>query len=258
MEMTGGIGADAALECVGTAQAMATAFAPARPGSTVGMVGVPHGDVPVAQAFFRNVGWQGGHGTSPYLHSELLDEVLDGSIKFMSYLTTRLTWATWPTLTPPWTSAGPSSPSFGWMPLWSGFEPAMSSARSRAARRNCGLGLAARMDHCGLSQPCGSSSPGMTCTSGPQAAEDGHGPCRGRQPGGPGVEQEESTLRSSSRPQRPDGAFITGSDLPHDGGVTAFLLLGELRARVMAGRAPTPSTAVKVRRRRTLWTSLVT
>ena len=69
MEMTHGIGADASLECVGTAQAIATAFALARPGSTVGMVGVPHGDVPVAQAFFRNVGWRGGPGTSPHLHS---------------------------------------------------------------------------------------------------------------------------------------------------------------------------------------------
>src|SRR5271165_2326573 len=55
MDMTNGIGADASLECVGTAQSIATAFAIARPGSTVGMVGVPHGDVPVAQAFFRNV-----------------------------------------------------------------------------------------------------------------------------------------------------------------------------------------------------------
>ena len=80
MEMTGGIGADAALECVGTAQAMATAFAIARPGSTVGMVGVPHGDVPVAQAFFRNVGWQGGPAPARIYIPELLDEVLDGSI----------------------------------------------------------------------------------------------------------------------------------------------------------------------------------
>jgi threonine dehydrogenase-like Zn-dependent dehydrogenase len=40
LELTGGIGADAALECVGTAQSIATAFAVARPGSTVGIVGV--------------------------------------------------------------------------------------------------------------------------------------------------------------------------------------------------------------------------
>ena len=42
-EITGGVGADAVLECVGTDAAMRTAFAVARPGSTVGFVGVPHG-----------------------------------------------------------------------------------------------------------------------------------------------------------------------------------------------------------------------
>jgi threonine dehydrogenase-like Zn-dependent dehydrogenase len=40
LDLTGGIGADAALERVGTAQSIATAFAVARPGSTVGIVGV--------------------------------------------------------------------------------------------------------------------------------------------------------------------------------------------------------------------------
>src|SRR6266480_911045 len=40
MAMTDGVGVDAALECVGTNQSMATAFAIARPGSTVGAVGV--------------------------------------------------------------------------------------------------------------------------------------------------------------------------------------------------------------------------
>ena len=42
LEMTDGVGVDAALECVGTGQAVSTAFAIARPGSTVGIVGVPH------------------------------------------------------------------------------------------------------------------------------------------------------------------------------------------------------------------------
>jgi len=78
--MTNGIGADASLECVGTAQAIATAFALARPGSTVGMVGIPHGDVPVAQAFFRNVGWRGGPTPARIYIPELLDEVLEGTI----------------------------------------------------------------------------------------------------------------------------------------------------------------------------------
>ena len=61
LELTGGIGVDAALECVGTGQAMATAFAVARPGATVGYVGVPHGvEVPIGTMFSRNVALRGG------------------------------------------------------------------------------------------------------------------------------------------------------------------------------------------------------
>src|SRR3954463_10471153 len=60
-EMTAGVGVDAALECVGTDQAMKTALRIARPGSTVGYVGVPHGvELPVPTLFFGNVGVQGG------------------------------------------------------------------------------------------------------------------------------------------------------------------------------------------------------
>jgi threonine dehydrogenase-like Zn-dependent dehydrogenase len=80
MDLTGGIGADASLECAGTPQAIATAFAIARPGSTVGMVGAPHGDVPTAQTFFRNVGWQGGPAPARIYIPELLDDVLSGTI----------------------------------------------------------------------------------------------------------------------------------------------------------------------------------
>jgi threonine dehydrogenase-like Zn-dependent dehydrogenase len=40
LDLTDGIGVDAACECVGTGQAMSTAFAVARPGATVGFVGV--------------------------------------------------------------------------------------------------------------------------------------------------------------------------------------------------------------------------
>jgi len=80
MDLTNGIGADASLECAGTAQAIATAFAIARPGSTVGMVGVPHGEVPVPQAFFRNVGWRGGPAPARVYIPELLTDVLSGAI----------------------------------------------------------------------------------------------------------------------------------------------------------------------------------
>ena len=60
-ELTDGVGADAVLECVGTAQAMETAISIARPGSMVGYVGVPHGvELPIGDLFFRNVGIRGG------------------------------------------------------------------------------------------------------------------------------------------------------------------------------------------------------
>src|SRR5919199_3264523 len=41
LELTDGVGVDAVLECVGTGQAMATAFEVARPGAVVGFVGIP-------------------------------------------------------------------------------------------------------------------------------------------------------------------------------------------------------------------------
>lgn len=80
LTLTGGIGADAALECVGTAQSIATAAAIARPGSVVGIVGVPHGQVPFTQAFFRNVGWRGGPAPARLYIPDLLGDVLNGTI----------------------------------------------------------------------------------------------------------------------------------------------------------------------------------
>jgi threonine dehydrogenase-like Zn-dependent dehydrogenase len=79
--MTGGIGVDAALECVGTNDSMATAMAIARPGSTVGYVGVPHGiELSVPDIFYRNVGIQGGPAPVRAYIPELLEDVLAGRI----------------------------------------------------------------------------------------------------------------------------------------------------------------------------------
>ncbi len=64
LELTDGVGVDAALECVGTQQSIDTTGAIARPGSTIGMVGVPHGEVPFNDTFFRNVAWAGGPAPS--------------------------------------------------------------------------------------------------------------------------------------------------------------------------------------------------
>ncbi len=81
MKLTDGVGVDASLECVGTNEAMQTALAIARPGSTVGYVGVPHGvEVPVVDIFFRNVGMRGGPAPVRAYIPELLGDVLDGRI----------------------------------------------------------------------------------------------------------------------------------------------------------------------------------
>jgi threonine dehydrogenase-like Zn-dependent dehydrogenase len=81
LELTDGVGVDAALECVGTGQAMETAIAIARPGSTVGFVGVPHGvELPVQTMFFRNIGLRGGGAPVRAYIPELLDDVLEGRI----------------------------------------------------------------------------------------------------------------------------------------------------------------------------------
>ncbi|HEX5988291.1 MAG TPA: zinc-dependent alcohol dehydrogenase family protein [Nocardioides sp.] len=81
LELTDGVGADSVLECVGTDGAMQTAFKIARPGSTVGFVGVPHGvDLPVRRMFGRNVGLAGGMAPVRTYLPELLDLVTGGQI----------------------------------------------------------------------------------------------------------------------------------------------------------------------------------
>lgn len=79
--LTDGVGADAVAECVGTADSFATAIAIARPGSTVGYVGVPHGvEVPIDSLFYRNVGIKGGSAPVRQYLPELLENVLTGRI----------------------------------------------------------------------------------------------------------------------------------------------------------------------------------
>jgi threonine dehydrogenase-like Zn-dependent dehydrogenase len=81
MELTDGVGADSVLECVGTDQSMKTAFRIARPGSSVGFVGAPHGvELPVRQMFVRNVGLSGGMAPVRTYLPDLLERVLDGRI----------------------------------------------------------------------------------------------------------------------------------------------------------------------------------
>ncbi|TCM46052.1 zinc-dependent alcohol dehydrogenase family protein [Kribbella sp. VKM Ac-2568] len=81
MELTDGVGADAVLECVGTNQSFETAFAVARPGATVGFVGVPHGvEVPIGRMFSRNVGLAGGVAPARAYLPDLMADVLSGEI----------------------------------------------------------------------------------------------------------------------------------------------------------------------------------
>lgn len=81
-DLTDGVGADAVLECVGTDQAMQTAVAVARPGATVGFVGVPHGvELPVRRMFQKNVGLAGGVAPVRRYLPELLDLVVSGTIE---------------------------------------------------------------------------------------------------------------------------------------------------------------------------------
>ncbi|WP_327364163.1 MULTISPECIES: zinc-dependent alcohol dehydrogenase family protein [unclassified Streptomyces] len=80
-ELTGGIGADSVLECVGTAQAMQQALHSARPGGNVGFVGVPHGvSVDGQELFFSHVGLRGGPAPVRRYLPDLIDRVLSGRI----------------------------------------------------------------------------------------------------------------------------------------------------------------------------------
>ncbi|SES24385.1 Threonine dehydrogenase [Pedococcus cremeus] len=81
MDLTDGVGADAVLECVGTGEAMTTAIAVARPGATVGYVGVPHGvELPIGTMFRRNIGVGGGVAPVRQYLPQLRDDVLSGAI----------------------------------------------------------------------------------------------------------------------------------------------------------------------------------
>ncbi len=80
-ELTGGIGADSVLECVGTQDSVVQALRCARPGGMVGWVGVPHvSDLPQEYMFWRNVGLRGGPAPVRAYLPELLDRVWDGRI----------------------------------------------------------------------------------------------------------------------------------------------------------------------------------
>lgn len=81
--LTGGIGVQSVLECVGTGQAMDTSMGVVRAGGAVGRVGVPHYDVvPGAQMmFYRNVIVGGGPAPVRAYIDELLPDIREGRIE---------------------------------------------------------------------------------------------------------------------------------------------------------------------------------
>ncbi len=80
-EMTGGIGADAVLECVGTSDSMQQAIGSIRPGGFIGYVGVPHGvNVDFQQTFFAHAGLLGGPAPVRRFLPDLIDLILHDKI----------------------------------------------------------------------------------------------------------------------------------------------------------------------------------
>ncbi|KUL35403.1 IMP dehydrogenase [Streptomyces sp. NRRL F-4489] len=80
-DLTGGIGADSVLECVGTAEAVRQALRAARPGGGVGLAGVPHGvNIDGQELFFSHVALRGGPAPVRRYLPDLIDRVLTGRI----------------------------------------------------------------------------------------------------------------------------------------------------------------------------------
>jgi threonine dehydrogenase-like Zn-dependent dehydrogenase len=80
-ELTNGIGADSALECVGTQESMLQAIRSTRPGGYVSYVGVPHGvELDGGELFFAEVHLHGGPAPVRRYLPDLIDLVLNEKI----------------------------------------------------------------------------------------------------------------------------------------------------------------------------------
>jgi threonine dehydrogenase-like Zn-dependent dehydrogenase len=82
-ELTGGDGTRAVLECVGTRQALETAFGVARDGGVISRVGVPqYEDGPIGfDMVMRNLTLTGGAAPARAYIEELLPDILEGTIE---------------------------------------------------------------------------------------------------------------------------------------------------------------------------------
>jgi threonine dehydrogenase-like Zn-dependent dehydrogenase len=80
-ELTRGVGADAVLECVGTAEAMQQAIGATRPGGYVSYVGVPHGvELDGQKLFFSHVHLHGGPAPVRRYLPDLIERIYDRRI----------------------------------------------------------------------------------------------------------------------------------------------------------------------------------
>jgi threonine dehydrogenase-like Zn-dependent dehydrogenase len=80
-QLTGGVGADSVLECVGTKESMMQALNAARPGGSIGFVGVPHGvELDGQQLFFMQKNLLGGPAPVRRFLPHLLDLVMSRKI----------------------------------------------------------------------------------------------------------------------------------------------------------------------------------
>ncbi|MFF7157270.1 zinc-binding dehydrogenase [Streptomyces sp. NPDC008139] len=82
-QLTGGQGAHAVIEAVGTEQSMRTAVGITRDGGAIGYVGVPHGSgtgLDLGEMFDRNITLRGGVAPVRTYIPELLPDVLDGTV----------------------------------------------------------------------------------------------------------------------------------------------------------------------------------
>ena len=80
-DLLDGIGADSVLECVGSEESMKQAAESARPGGFVGFVGAPSGSLPTGTLFSRNLHYAGGVAPVRRYLPDLLERVLDGSLR---------------------------------------------------------------------------------------------------------------------------------------------------------------------------------
>ena len=80
-ELTGGVGADSVLECVGTQESMTQALQCARPGAMIGYVGVPHGvTFDGLQLFISQRGLMGGPAPVRRFLPHLMELVIERRI----------------------------------------------------------------------------------------------------------------------------------------------------------------------------------